>query len=93
MAVKVMEDIVRKQLDSIGDEYHRVYVCHRLGQVSLGEQSILIAVSSPHRSSSHQMVMQILNEIKSKAPVWKKVCFDNGDSDWSNKSEAFWLQN
>lgn len=91
MAIKLMENIVEKQMNSF-DVHHKIFVCHRLGQVNVGEQSILIAVSSPHRSSGHQMVMQILNEIKEKVPIWKKVFYDEDNSVWSDKSEAFWLK-
>jgi len=94
MALTVMDNIVGSLVrDAKG--LHKVYVCHRIGQVDIGQESILIAVSSPHRSSCHQMVMQILNEIKRKTPIWKKVCFAHEEdslSDWSSNSEAFWLE-
>lgn len=91
MALETMRQIVLQNV-SKADGLHKVYVCHRLGQVNLGEESILIAVSSPHRSSGHQMVMQILNEIKQKVPIWKKICFEDQGDHWSPNSEAFWLQ-
>ena len=104
MALATMRKIVLNCINKASDGLHRAYVCHRVGQVDLGQASILIAVSSPHRSSSHQMVMDILNEIKQKVPIWKKICFDDEDtnqdnclkaekSHWSSNSEAFWLAN
>ncbi|KAF7492642.1 Molybdopterin synthase catalytic subunit [Sarcoptes scabiei] len=59
-------------------------------KIPLGEASIVIAVSSPHRDG-HQVVMNILNEIKKKVPIWKRVHFENDEEDWSSNSEAFWL--
>lgn len=94
MALETMRQIVHQNTIK-ADGLHKVYVNHRLGQVNLGEESILIAVSSPHRSSGHQMVMQILNEIKQKVPIWKKICFDDqgtSSDHWSPNSEAYWLQ-
>jgi molybdopterin synthase catalytic subunit len=70
---------------------------HRLGCVAVGETSILIACSSTHRNEAHDMVMKLLNDIKAKVPIWKKINFidsnsdSNKSSEWSDKSEAFWL--
>lgn len=93
MAISVMRQIVD---NTPHDCSHRIYVCHRLGEVPLGESSILIAVSSPHRSTGHQLVMQILNEIKQSVPIWKKVycTTETGrcSEDWSQNSEAFWIK-
>lgn len=91
MAIKLMNEIVKDQLKSFDlENKYRIYVCHRIGLVPLGEASIVIAVSSPHRDG-HQVVMNILNEIKKKVPIWKRVHFENDEEDWSRNSEAFWL--
>ncbi|UXI19568.1 hypothetical protein NH340_JMT05511 [Sarcoptes scabiei] len=91
MAIKLMNEIVKDQLKSFDvEKKYRIYVCHRIGLVPLGEASIVIAVSSPHRDG-HQVVMNILNEIKKKVPIWKRVHFENDEEDWSSNSEAFWL--
>lgn len=104
MALSTMRQIVAQLLDKAGDSKHRAFVCHRLGRVNLGEESILIAVSSPHRASSHTMVMDILNAIKAKVPIWKQICFEDEEENttttttksesthWSPNSEAFWLE-
>lgn len=92
MAIKVIQQIVQECLGKV-DGHHRVFVGHRIGTVALCESSILIAVSSPHRASGHEMVMNILNEIKQKVPIWKKVVYENEkDQHWSAQSECFWLQ-
>ncbi|KAI2807659.1 Molybdopterin synthase catalytic subunit [Blomia tropicalis] len=93
MAIATMRKIVSELIDKC--RYHRVYVCHRIGQVDLGQDSIVIAVSSPHRSSCHQLTMKILDEVKQKVPIWKKVYFDDDSlstNNWSTNSEAFWLK-
>ena len=97
MAYSVLNDIVANII-SLTVGLHKVYVCHRMGKVDLGQESIIIAISSPHRLSGHLMVMEILNEIKKRVPIWKKICFESqnepigNDSHWSNNSEGFWLE-
>ena len=47
-------------------------VYHRLGTVPVGEASIVIAVSSPHRKEAFQACENILEEVKLKAQIWKR---------------------
>lgn len=98
MAVNLIKEIALDCLraNTLNGSLHRIYIAHRLGEVRLGKSSIVIGVSSPNRSSSHQMVMDILNKIKQKVPIWKKICYENPTSGqmserWSENSEAFWL--
>lgn len=51
---------------------------HRLGEVPVGEESILIAVSSPHRQASWRAGEEALEEIKEKVEVWKYEKFEDG---------------
>ncbi|KAI9864680.1 MAG: Molybdopterin synthase catalytic subunit [Pleopsidium flavum] len=48
-----------------------VSMIHRLGRVPIGEESILIAVSSPHRQAAWKAGEEALEECKAKAEVWK----------------------
>jgi len=96
MALKQMKEIVEQNLFKSETNVEKCYVVHRLGCVAVGETSILIACSSKHRSEAHDMVMKLLNDIKAKVPIWKKINFINSEthsnnSEWSDKSEAFWL--
>jgi MoaE-MoaD fusion protein len=45
---------------------------HRTGRVALGEASVLIAVSAPHRGEAFAGARQIIDEIKARAPIWKR---------------------
>lgn len=54
---------------------------HRLGRVPVGEESILIAVSSPHRKAAWEAGEWILEEVKRKAEVWKRETFVDDDGD------------
>jgi len=52
-----------------------IAMVHRLGAVPIGEESILIAVSSPHRQAAWRAGEEALEECKEKVEVWKKEEF------------------
>jgi len=56
-----------------------IAIVHRLGVVPIGEESILIAVSSPHREAAWRAGEEALEEIKAKLEVWKKEEFGGVD--------------
>jgi molybdopterin synthase catalytic subunit/molybdopterin converting factor small subunit len=45
---------------------------HRIGTVPLSEPSVVIAVSAPHRDAAFAGAREIINEIKARAPIWKR---------------------
>ena len=58
---------------------------HRSGQVDLGEASVGVAVSCAHRDDAFQAARYIIDELKQRAPIWKKE-FWPGGSEWSRGS-------
>lgn len=66
----------------------RSTVHHRLGLVPVGEASIVIAVSSPHRKEAFRACEYILEEVKLKAQIWKREWYE-GDK----VEEATWKEN
>ncbi|ORY55279.1 Molybdopterin biosynthesis MoaE [Pseudomassariella vexata] len=59
-----------------------IAMIHRLGIVPIGEESILIAVSSPHRQAAWKAGEEALEECKRKVEVWKKEEFEGGEGVW-----------
>jgi molybdopterin synthase catalytic subunit len=59
-----------------------VVVEHRSGTVQLGEASVAVAVASAHRSDAFAAARFIIDELKERAPIWKKE-FWPGGSEWS----------
>jgi molybdopterin synthase catalytic subunit len=55
---------------------------HRLGVVPIGEESILIAVSAPHRQAAWRAGEEALEECKERVEVWKKEEFAHGGGVW-----------
>lgn len=93
MALKIMHEICATELRE--GRVEKCYLAHRTGLVMVGEASIIVACSSKHRREAHSTVMKILDEVKAQVPIWKRGCNERGNDrgDWSQKSEAFWLQN
>lgn len=59
-----------------------IALIHRLGTVPIGEESILIAVSAPHRQAAWRAGEEALEECKAKVEVWKKEEFEGEDGVW-----------
>lgn len=57
-------------------------VVHRLGHVAIGEASVAIAVSSPHRKQAFEAGSWMIDAIKDYVPIWKKENWADGTSEW-----------
>ena len=68
--------------DFANTEPANIFLEHAKGYVSVGEISILIAVSSAHRDEAFKICRYILEEIKHKSPIWKKEHYIEGNEQW-----------
>ena len=59
-----------------------VVVKHRIGEVEVGETAFFVAVSSEHRKESIHGIDFIIDEVKSKVPIWKLENYDDGSEIW-----------
>lgn len=57
---------------------HRIAIVHRLGRLEIGETSVLIAVSSPHRAAAFEACRYAIDTLKRTVPIWKKEHFVGG---------------
>lgn len=57
---------------------HRVAMVHRLGRLEIGETSVFIAVSSPHRPAAFEACRFAIDTLKRTVPIWKKEYFEDG---------------
>jgi molybdopterin synthase catalytic subunit len=80
------EPMARSQMRRLASELRRdfgvsrVVLVHRLGRIEIGEASILIGVSSPHRQASFDACRHAIDAFKRTVPVWKKEIFDDGSA-------------
>jgi MoaE-MoaD fusion protein len=86
MAIGVMEQIGREIAAShaIG----RIAMVHRLGRMEIGETSVAVVVSAPHRKPSFEAALEGINRLKKLVPIWKKEHFVDGevwvDGEWDD---------
>lgn len=59
-----------------------VGIIHRLGHLELGEISVAVAVSSPHRQVAFDAGKYLIDTLKVVVPIWKKENWDNGTTEW-----------
>ncbi len=80
MATRVLAEIAGEAAERLGTD--RVAVAHRVGELSIGEVSVAIAASSPHRAESFDAARYVIEEIKKRLPVWKKEHYADAESRW-----------
>lgn len=59
-----------------------VAIVHRIGELSIGEVSVAVAVAAPHRSAAFDACEYAIDELKRRAPIWKKEHYVAGESNW-----------
>jgi molybdopterin synthase catalytic subunit len=57
---------------------HRLGIVHRLGRLEIGETSVLIVVTSPHRAAAFEACRYAIDTLKRVVPIWKKEYFAGG---------------
>ncbi|KAK9497624.1 hypothetical protein O3M35_004316 [Rhynocoris fuscipes] len=90
MALKSLKEIcaeVRAKWPAI----ENIAISHRLGEVGVGEMSVILAISSPHRSDSIAAISFTMDQLKSKVPIWKKEVYCSADkAEWKENKECKW---
>ena len=60
----------------------RAAIVHRLGEVPVGEPSVVIAVGSPHRAAAYEASRTALERLKAEIPIWKREHYADGGAAW-----------
>lgn len=80
--------MAEKQMAELETEARRKWpivecaIVHRLGHLKLGEASVAIAVSSPHRRDAFEAGQWLIDRLKEIVPIWKKENWADGKSEW-----------
>jgi len=79
----VVESKISQVVDEARDQWpvHRAVAVHRTGSLSVGEIAVAVAVSSSHRSDAFAAGSYIIDELKVRAPIWKKEHWPGG-AEW-----------
>lgn len=57
----------------------RVAVAHRTGKLEIGEASVVVAASAPHRVEAFDAARYVIDTLKAETPIWKKEVFEGGE--------------
>jgi molybdopterin synthase catalytic subunit len=74
-----------RELERLGREAHQQFgiahigIVHRTGRLEIGETSVVIAVSAPHRRAAFEACEWAIRELKRTVPIWKKEIFEDGE--------------
>jgi molybdopterin synthase catalytic subunit len=60
----------------------RVVLLHRTGVVEVGQPSVLVVVSTPHRAAAFEACRFLIDELKMQATIWKKEIWEDGATSW-----------
>ncbi len=74
-----------RELQRLEEEAHKSFeiahigIVHRTGRLEIGETSVVIAVSAPHRRAAFEACEWAIRELKRTVPIWKKEVFEDGE--------------
>jgi len=80
--------MAERELEAIAGEASQrfgtgdIVVEHRVGNLELGDASVVIAVAHPHRGAAYDASRYIIEELKKRLPVWKREHYSDGRSEW-----------
>jgi len=89
MAEKKMAEIERdtRQRWPVGE----LAMVHRVGHLEVGEVSVAVAVSCPHRAEAFEACRYAIDRLKELVPIWKKENWADGRTEWVDPTETHGL--
>ena len=88
------EEMAVRQMTRIGTEIAaqfalgRVGMVHRLGRLEIGEASVVVVATAPHRKPAFEAALEAINRLKREVPIWKKEFFADGavwvEGEWAS---------
>jgi molybdopterin synthase catalytic subunit len=80
LAAGRLEEIAREMRDRW--PLSRVAILHRTGDIAIGEASVVVACSAPHRAEAFEACRHGIERLKEDVPIWKKEELVSGDARW-----------
>lgn len=88
LTYEAWEELAVRRLRELGEELldrwplRKVALLHRFGELAVGEVSVALAVSAPHRAEAFEACRHAIERLKQDVPIWKKEHLVSGDSGW-----------
>jgi molybdopterin synthase catalytic subunit len=85
LVYEAYDSMALTEMQRLGVEAHKRFeiahigIVHRTGRLEIGETSVVIAVSAPHRHAAFQACEWAIKELKRTVPIWKKEVFEDGE--------------
>jgi molybdopterin synthase catalytic subunit len=80
MALREFETIAQEAREHYGDV--RLAIVHRVGELRVGETSVAVLAAAAHRAEAFQACRYAIDELKRRAPIWKKELYEDGTAQW-----------
>jgi MoaE-MoaD fusion protein len=84
LVYEAYEPMALTEMERLGAEAHKRFeiahlgIVHRTGRLEIGETSVVIAASAPHRQAAFQACEWAIKELKQTVPIWKKEVYEDG---------------
>jgi len=88
LTYEAWDELAVGRLEELGGELfdrwpvRKVALLHRTGELGIGEASVVIAVSAPHRAEAFEACRHAIERLKEDVPIWKKEALVSGEAEW-----------
>jgi molybdopterin synthase catalytic subunit len=85
LVYEAYEPMALREMKRLGEQAHERFdiahigIVHRTGRLEIGETSVVISVSAPHRRAAFEACEWAIRELKRTVPIWKKEVFEDGE--------------
>jgi molybdopterin synthase catalytic subunit len=86
MARREFEAIASEARDRFGDV--RMAIVHRIGELGVGEISVAVLAAAAHRDAAFEACRYAIDQLKRRAPIWKKERYADGAAQWRAGGEG-----
>jgi molybdopterin synthase catalytic subunit len=88
LSYEAHEEMALTEFAAIADELSRRFgqvrlgVIHRLGELAVGEIAVAVCAAAPHRAQAFEACEYAIDQLKARAPIWKKEGYIDGTGEW-----------
>jgi molybdopterin synthase catalytic subunit len=88
LTYEAWDDLAERRLTELADELferwpvRKTALLHRTGELAIGEVSVIVACSAPHRAEAFEACRHGIERLKEDAPIWKKEGLVSGEAHW-----------
>jgi len=80
LAIKEGNQILDEAIEKF--DLINAFCIHRVGKLEIGEIAVIVVATSGHRDEAFKGCRYIIDEVKSRVPIWKKEHYEDGETEW-----------